>query len=200
MKRLAALGALVLVVSCFGFDERLDACRRNEGVCAVSDAGQVDAGVRDAGCGLDPNDLLFNGSFELATDAGISGWTSNPPVLQRTTGAAACVAWLEQSSTSSTLELLGDFDLSTPAQMGTRFTISGLVKSLDGDPAPLVIQLRVRSGGYTAARTQRLDRAGVWSPVSVDLDLAEAGSELRIEILTEAPRSLGYDGFTVIRR
>lgn len=203
MRRLV-LAAIALFASCFGFDERLDACRRHEGVCAVADAGVpdagTDAGADDAGCGLDPADLLFNGSYEVVTDAGIPGWASNPPVIRRTGGAAACLAWVEQSSTSATLELQGDFDLSSPAPMGTRFTISGFAKSLDQDPTPLVIQLRIRSGGYTAGRTQRLDRTGAWTPVSVDLELAETGSQLGIEIVTETPRSVGYDGFTVVRR
>lgn len=197
MRRLV-LAAIALCASCFGFDERLEACRRGEGVCSATDAGHDAGGPTDAGCALVSGDLLFNGSFERTTDAGIPGWSSTAPVIHHATGGAHCEAWVEQStSAAEMLELDGDFDLSATVPAGTRFRIAGWAKSLDQNPMPITIQLRVRSGGYRPAATQRIDPT--WTRVSLDLDLIEMGRQLSVEIVTDGPRAVGLDGFSVVQ-
>lgn len=194
VKRHFVVATFALVAwSCFGFDERLAACRRQEGVCAVLDGGEA-----DAGCAPVTKDLLFNGSFERTTDAGIPGWSSTAPVIHHPTGGAHCQAWVEQSTANTEmLELDGDFDLSAAAPAGTRFRVSGWVKSLDQNPMPITVQLRVRSGGYRPARTQRIDPT--WTFVSLELDLIEMGERLAVEIVTDGPRAIGLDGFSVVQ-
>lgn len=197
---LVALVGLGLA-SCFGFDDRLEACRNGLGVCAVDAGPSLDAGTEaDAGCALIAGDLLVNGSFERSTFGVTQGWTGTPSPTRRDGGAAVCQSWVEQTSTTQNLEFYGDFDLPAAAPARTAFLISGFVKSLDGDTQPLVIQLRARSAGYTAKRTAPLAADGTWTPVSVVLELANTSSQLGVEVLSEAPRSVGYDGFSVLRQ
>lgn len=211
MKRLLGfLCAFGLAASCFGFDERLDRCRRLEGVCAIdsglvdagtTDAGANDAGPDDAGCQLDPNNLLLNGSFERQSDAGIPGWVvANATLTQRTVGGARCAGWLEVSSADpQVFELDGDFDLGAPAPMGTRFVISGWARTLDQNPNPLEVHLRARSGGYRVGSTGRLDLSGGWTPFTLELELADPSNRLSVEILATGPRVLGLDGISAVQ-
>lgn len=195
MKRSIVATTAVVLAACFGFEDRLDACRQGRGVCAV------DAGTEpDAGCSLIDGDLLVNGSFERSTAGFTQAWTGTPSPTRHDGGAAVCQWWVEQSSTTQNLELYGDFDLPAPAPARTAFLISGFVRSLDGDTRPVAIQLRARSAGYTAKLTASLAADGTWTPVSVVLELANTSSQLGVEVLSEAPRSVGYDGFSVIRQ
>ena len=182
MKRVSVLVVLALS-GCFGFDERLAACRRGELGCTSQDT-----------CSL-ADDLLNNGSFERpGASSAFAAWNGTPELIRHEGNADSCRFWAEQTSTTAdAIYLENPFDLGAPAPAGTMFELGVSLKSLDGNHQPMVIQLRVRNSGYTVARTDRLNNDGSWTKVFVQLALPEASSELSFEMNSEEPRSVGID-------
>lgn len=210
-------GALGIVAACTGNDpalvtgENVDAGASEAGpggddagaeasADAGADAGGPDGGDSGAGCERVTGDLLTNGSFELTSaSTAISFWTATPPLVQRAGQTDACMFWAEQTSTTANLELAHELDLGVPAAQDTKFELGMSVRTLDGNAAPVVVQLRVVGGTYKATKTPRLNDDGSWTRVAVVLPLPEPGARLAIEIYTEQPRSLGFDRVFVRR-